>query len=391
MTPFGQAGSASKSTLKPTVTIGGALAGYKPVTSQQPTVTIGGAPAGYTETVTPNFITGAGVMGSPAYTPPATPNYITGAGVLGADPMAKIIPPIVPPSDKGSERTLALETFRNTLALFFGKDEVQKPWVNALYNVTSKYYNSGSTIDESINLSVQDARNNPELKTFADRFSGIYALQDRLAKGEAITVPTVADYFKSESAMGDVLRQAGMGELANQKFLGDTLGLGKSVSEVTSLINNTFYSIDNAPSALKKDLQGILNLGVSKTDIAKALLTGKEGAAELNKKITEISSFSAAKSQGVTVDMATAANVAAAGYDYGKSLTGFANVKRLERGQALGQMSGIGFTQEDAIASEFMSSAAADEKIRVLTELEKNRYSGKSGMASQRRGVAGQI
>ena len=67
--------------MQPTVTIGGAPAGYAPITSMQPTVTIGGAPAGYTETVTPNYITGAGVPGTPGYQAPTTPNYITGAGV----------------------------------------------------------------------------------------------------------------------------------------------------------------------------------------------------------------------------------------------------------------------------------------------------------------------
>ena len=64
--------------VEPTVTIGGAPAGYKPVTSLQPTVTIGGAPADYRETVTPNYITGVGVKGSPAYTAPTFSNYITG-------------------------------------------------------------------------------------------------------------------------------------------------------------------------------------------------------------------------------------------------------------------------------------------------------------------------
>jgi hypothetical protein len=49
--------------LQPTVTIGGAPAGYKPVSTLQPTVTVGGAPAGYSSTTTPNYITGAGVPG----------------------------------------------------------------------------------------------------------------------------------------------------------------------------------------------------------------------------------------------------------------------------------------------------------------------------------------
>jgi hypothetical protein len=294
--------------------------------------------------------------------------------------------PVTSTADKSTDKVIALDTFRNTLALFFGKDEVQKPWVIALYNVASKYYNTGSTIDESINLSVQDARNNPELKTFADRFGGIYALQDRLVKGEAIQVPTVAEYFKSESAMGDVLRRAGMGEVATQQFLGTVLGLGKSVIEVTNLINDTFNSIDNAPSALKKDLDSILNLGVSRTDIAKALLMGKEGAAELNKKISGISTLSAAKSQGVTIDMATASDLAMGGADYNKSLAGFADVKRLERGQALGRMSGIDFAQSDAIAAQFQSNVVAQDKIAKIVEGEGARFSGKTGrLQSQNR------
>jgi hypothetical protein len=289
------------------------------------------------------------------------------------------------------KRTLALETFRNTLALFFGKDEVQMPWVSALYGVTSKYYTTGSTIDEAINLSVQDARNNPELKTFADRFKGIYSLQDRLAKGEAINVPTVAEYFKSESDMGDVLRQAGMGDIATQEFLGGVLGLGKSVLEVTNLINDTFNSIDNAPAALKADLQTFLDLGVSRTDIAKALLTGAEGAKALNKKIEGISTLSAAKSQNVTIDMATAADIAARGYDYNKSLAGFADVKRLERGQMLGMMSGIGFTQKDAIAAQFESNYAAQDKIAKIGEEEVNRFSGRSGRLNSQSRAQGLI
>lgn len=312
----------------------------------------------------------------------------TGASIAENNRLNTIASKSANPSDKKdtTEKTLALDTFRNTLAFYFGREEVQKPWVNALYTVTSKYYNSGSTIDESINLSVQEARNNPELKTFADRFKGVYALQDRLAKGEAITVPTVADYFKSEAAMGDVVRQAGMGELATQEFLGGVIGLGKSVSEVATLISNTFNAIDNAPKALKSDLQSILKLGVSRTDIAKALLTGKEGAAELNKRIESISTLSAAKSQGITIDEATASDIASRGYDYNKSLSGMADVKRLERGQTLGRMSNIGFTQEDAIASTFQSSAAADEKIRRIEEEEKNRFAARSGrLASQNR------
>jgi hypothetical protein len=291
----------------------------------------------------------------------------------------------------GETRTLALDTFRNTLGLLFGAKEASQPWVTALYTAANKFYITGSTVDESINLSLQDIRFNKDLKPFTDRFKGIYALTDRLAGGEAIQVPTVAEYFKSESDMGDVLRAAGMGELATQDFLGGIIGLGKSVLEVTNLITDTFDRIDNAPAALKADLQAAFP-GADRTSIAKAMLLGDKGAAELTKKVKAISVQSAAKTQGVTIDTLTSEDIAAQGYDYNKSLTNFATVKQTaERGATLGRMSNIDLTQQEAIASAFGSNAAADEKIRRIAEEEKNRFAQTSGKLASRSRAQGAI
>lgn len=283
--------------------------------------------------------------------------------------------------------TLAKDTFKNTLALFFGASEMSQAWVDALYKVVAGYVNSGSTIDESLNLSLQDVRNNPQLKPFTDRFKGVYALQDRLAKGEAIEVPTIAEFFKSESAMGDVLRSVGLGELATQNFLGDVLGRGKSVLEVTNLINETFNAIDNAPEALKKDLQTYFP-GVDRTSLAKALLTGTEGWQELSKKVRMVSNLSAAKTQGVTISEKTASDLAALGYDYGTSLEGFQKVKELERGQLLSTGTGINFGQEQAIGATFKQDAQAMADLERIKKAEAARFSGSAGrLASRSRGT----
>jgi hypothetical protein len=116
------------------------------------------------------------------------------------------------------------------------------------------------------------------------------------------------------------------------------------------------------------------------------MLLGKEGAAELTKKVKQISVQSAAKTQGVTISDLVGGDIAGQGYDYNKSLEGFQTVKQLERGQSLGRMSNIDFTQQEAIASTFQSNAAAAEKIRKIKEEESNRFSGSSGrLASQSR------
>jgi hypothetical protein len=103
-------------------------------------------------------------------------------------------------------RTLGRDQFKNSLALFFGAAEAAKPWVDALYDVVSKFYRTGSDVDQSFNLALQDARNNPALKPFTDRFKGIYALQDLKLTGKPVLVPTIAEYVVSQAKMADVLR-----------------------------------------------------------------------------------------------------------------------------------------------------------------------------------------
>ena len=287
------------------------------------------------------------------------------------------------------ERTMAIDTFRNTLAFYFGKTEMSQPWVNAIYNAVSKYYKTGSTIDEGLNLALQDVRNNPELATFTKRFKGLYELQDKVAKGDAIEMPTVAEFFKSQQALGDVMRSAGIGDLATQEFLGDVLGTGKSVAETTALINDVFAAIDNAPAALKKDL-AIIAPGADRTAIAKALLLGKEGAAALNKQIAATTVFSAAKSQGLNIDMTTAADYAARGYGYDASLTGFGNVAlgagplekltEISTGKAVTPATAQTTMQQ----SIFEKNVTAQELIRLEAEKEAARYAGRSGTAGSR-------
>ena len=293
---------------------------------------------------------------------------------------------------KSTTVTLASNTFANTVALLMGENEAGQPWVEELRTLAQGFVNTGSDTEEAMNLALRDAKTKGKASKFVQRFSAIFKLQDRLNAGETVQVPSIADYVKSEQALGDVFRNVGMPELANQEVMAKVFGdANKSVSEATAIISDIFSTIDNAPSALKADLQAIAP-GADRTAIAKALLFGKDGIDALTKKVAKISQVSAAKSQGIILDESTAADLAAGGETYGTSLGKFATVKQLERGQALGRMSNIGFTQQDAIASTFQSSAAADEKIRMIEEGERNRFRSRSGaLLSQNRNTAGQI
>ena len=258
-------------------------------------------------------------------------------------------------------------------------------WLDELQGLIQGFIDTGSTMEEANNLALNEAKAKGKASPFVNRFEAIFKLQDRLKAGEAIDVPTIAEYVKSEQALGTVFRDVGLGELANQKTIGKILGVaGKSVAEATRLIDNVFTTIDNAPGALGKDLKAILNMGVDRTSIAKALLLGKEGALELEKKVAAISQFSAAKSQGVTIDLATGAELAAGGATYGTSLGGFGTVKLLERGQMLGRANAIDFTQQEAINATFKEDVAAQEKIRQIKETEIAKFKGSSGSAGSK-------
>jgi hypothetical protein len=277
-------------------------------------------------------------------------------------------------------RTLASDTFTNTFGLIFGKAESAQPYVKQLYSLVSGFYTSGSTIDESLNLALRQARDEKAIPEFTKRFSGLFALQDKFNAGEAITVPTIAEFMATEAKMGQVLQAAGLGDLATQDFLGSVIGQNKSVLEVTNLINDVFNTIDNAPQAVKDTLTAYFP-GVDRTAVAKAMLTGTAGAQELANKVKGIQVMAAGKQQGVAVDLKTAQDIANQGYDYNQALTGFGQVKNLERANTLAQLTGETFSQTQAQDAIFGKSIEQQNTIDRLKAQELNRFQGSSGAA----------
>jgi len=183
------------------------------------------------------------------------------------------------------EKMLASDTFRNTFALVFGKEEASKAYVGTLYKLVSGFYKTGSTVDESINLAVRQARVDKTIPEFTKRFEGLFLLDDMLAKGQLVDVPTVTEFIASENEAATLLREAGMPDLANTEFIGtQVLGKGKSVAEIGRILNNAFYAIDNAPAEAKKVLAENYPTATS-SGLAAQLIGGEKGAAQLQKEI----------------------------------------------------------------------------------------------------------
>jgi hypothetical protein len=298
--------------------------------------------------------------------------------------------------------TLASDTFKATLALFFGQAEMSKPWVNELYNVTSKYYKTGSTIDESFNLALQDSRNNPALTEFTKRFKGIYALQDKKVAGQAVSVPTIAEYYASEAKMGDILRQAGLGTIATEDYLGGVIGKGLSVTDVGNYISGIYNEIQNLPKDIKDSVMTNYP-NMDSVSLAKAILTGDKGFVQLQKELTSQELFGAAKRQGlaydpilnpggVTIDRAT--EYAAEGLDLSTGLTKFGQVAgalpTITKLSNITANKDLALTQAGLESAVIKKTASEIRKMEQLTEEELSRYRGSPGTTkASLRGPAG--
>ena len=328
---------------------------------------------------------------------------IEGVNVAGAAiPDFKPIVTAVPGPGGGTslipERMLASDTFRNTFALAFGAEEASKAYVGQLYKLVSGFYKTGSTVDESINLAVRQARVDKAIPEFTKRFEGLFMLDDMLAAGKLVDVPTVAEFIQSENEAAVLLREAGMPDLATSEFLGtQVLGKGKSVAEIGRILNNAFYAIDNAPAAVKAVLAENYPTA-TRSGLAAALIGGEKGSAQLQKEIAGYNIVAAARQQGITTDLTKGMEYAAQGYNFASANVGFGQVaaatdayqKVLEiQGQVPVKTAEVQASLQKAILDK---SITEQEKLRKAAEREAASYQGRAGtlgsksFASQARG-----
>jgi hypothetical protein len=317
----------------------------------------------------------------------------TAGGLVSQYSTPVYIPELTEESITGN---LSLDSFINTLSLLMGKEEANKPYVKELYSIVSKFYKQGSTISDAINLALYQAKEEKSIPEFTNRFSGIFKLQERRAAGEMIDVPTIAEYIKSQSGIADVLRQTGLGDLANETFLNEVMGTGKSVAETTKIITDVYDAINTAPKDWYDMVQAKMPFA-TKPDLARALLLGAEGAADLERKVNKYGIMAAAQGQGLTVDEVAAADLLAKGQGYASSKPKFGQAAAIiPTAQKLTSMEtgiepGKAYTQNQAFSAVFDQNYQALQNIQNLSEREQARFSAKSGRFASKDRAAGQI
>ena len=304
-------------------------------------------------------------------------------------PNAQVTPIVSTPTPTATGPVLARDFFINTLSLLMGKEEASKPYVSELYRLVSGFYKDGATIQDAINLSLYQAQQEKSIPEFTNRFSGIFKLQERRAKGEAIDVPTIAEYIKSQERLGDILRRSALGDLANETFLNTVMATGKSVDESVEIITDVFDLIDNAPAPVKQQIAKTLPTA-TRAQLAQALLTGPEGVKQLQRTVKKAGVIAAGGMQGVEVSEALASDLVSKGQTFQTAGPQFGRVAQiLPEAQRLTSFeTGItptqAYTTEQAVSATFDQNAIELQRLADLAEREGARFSRRPGTAGSR-------
>jgi len=290
------------------------------------------------------------------------------------------------PTDTGP--TLASDVFKQTLAVFFGPTEMAKPWANELYKAVSKFYKAGASSEEAFNMALLESETNPAMADFTKRFKGIFALQKMKQAGKAVTVPTVAEYFATESKMGDILKASNLGDLANEDFLGDVLSKGVSATEFGNRITAIFDRIDTAPDVVKKTVSRYFPT-LDRTQLAKALALGDKGAKQLEQELAGYEVLAGAGAQGLEASTALpggitleqAQQIAKGGGTYASTLGQFGQIAGArETEQKLAEISGVKSIGVIGLTSAVINKSATElKKLEDLTKQEEARFAAKAG------------
>jgi len=309
-------------------------------------------------------------------------------GVAEANPSFKGTPAgdgsVIPGSTGttlGDTRTLAKDTFKNTLSLLLGREEASKPYVEELYRLASGFYKSGSTIDEAFNLALREARENKSIPEFTNRFRAIFALEDMNRSGIPVKVPTIAEFVKSQQQLAEIFRTSNLPELATEDFLNDIFSTGKSVLESTNIINNVFKAIDNAPDDWKALVAERMPFA-DRSTLAKALLTGNKGAEELEKRVQTLGVEAQARKQGLNIGETLAEDIYKQGFSYGTSASRFGQAASLkERGQFLrGIEGGPELTEGGLVKTIFDQNYDELQQLQQMSEREQMRFASRTGL-----------
>lgn len=249
---------------------------------------------------------------------------------------------------------------------------------DAITNAVMKGYST-----DTIQLIMQDPNSNDPLAVaFQQRFP---ANKARLAAGKSVLSP--AEYLRAERSYAEVLKSYGVASLATREKFNQFIINDISAAEVSDRVGLAVNRVQNADADTKKALAEFYPM-LNQADIVNAVLDPAEGLPALQRKIQIGEIGGAALAQGIkTTEGKTnirmgAAALADLGVTKEQARQGFQTVAEVTpRADFLSQISaGEDYGQLQAEQEAFQGLASAKRARMSLTEQEKARFGGASGV-----------
>ena len=375
----------------------------KTSTKLEPTVTIGGAQAGYQPVGAPNYITGAGVPGVDAQ------SVVVNRGFRAAEDESNIGAPVYTPSgvtptgefieeevtvDKKTAeeltRELLLQQQKDAQAAADLRD--RQSAYDILYNEFSKYGLSGLVEDVKYLLQSdvspsQFALELQNTKSYKDRFA---ANENRIKAGLRALSP--AEYIGLEDQYQEIMRNYGLpASYYTKDGTGKQVGFEKFIAgdvsavELEDRIGTAQKRVINAnpevTTALKQFYPDITN-----GDILAYTLDPAQGLEGIKRKVTAAEIGGAALQSGLAANLARAEELGKYGVDKAAATSGYSTIGAgLQRGSQLAAIYQESPYTQSTAEQEIFNIPGAEEarkKRQKITGLEKATFGGQTGITS---------
>jgi hypothetical protein len=260
------------------------------------------------------------------------------------------------------EKVFESDTFKDILASLLGIDlRDQAQLLDELWNAYDKFYKN-EQVDPALipNLIVgKKGDDGRELTPLFNKEFGAY-LQIRANPDNKTGITSLGDFIAARRSYQDVMNYYGLGELATNENIDKFIEGNVSVIEAQNRMEKAYESIESADSILRSQLG---NLNLTKSELARALLLGKDGAIELENRIKTANVMAGEVEAGLRSTLG-AGELARQGVSRSQAAQGLAQTK--------GQLAGY---QQEAIRQ-------GQDAGSIQSELEKENV---LGLASQRR------
>jgi hypothetical protein len=272
--------------------------------------------------------------------------------------------------------------FVNALKVYFpGKEN--DAWIAQLFEKAKKYVDLNYDNDLILDTMLQAGETPRE---FNNRFKGIFELDKKRDAGQAVYVPSIAEYVAGEEEYTRLVTKFGMSNLGTTSNYAQIVANDVSIDEVRDRISNATQRVNALDSATMDQLRTEFP-NLKQSDLVQAILN-KETPQDLQNRITRAEIGVEAKQAGVTSMLGTQA-LQEAGVTRTQARQGFQALAEYQRTAGAGiaqtqQMFGDTTSATD-LQTELESEALLGQTSKTRKRLESQaraQFGGSSGITT---------